>query len=251
MDSAPQLALDNPTIAAIIQTPEHGGSGANQLDSEMRQIMKKRTMLCFVCMGMMLLSACSKTPEDSVDSAGTQAQEETDQAADSDAPQADTGSDEAAPDEEYEYPSEDADPVQEESRLGYTMMYDPTVFTLDDTGEDRDVYTYHTAETLDGPAYFAVQAYPDMDAQTLADGVALQSGQDGVTPQETYFGADNLDTQCVSYQEEVNGVTQAYAFYAVPKGEGSLLVEIVGYVDMPMQIQAKFEDMAGTFALLS
>lgn len=250
-DSVMRFGLDNPTIAAIIQTPERRGSGANQSDSEMRQTMKKRTMLCFACIGMMLLSACSNNPEDSVDSAGTQSQEEADQAAGSDAPQADAGSDKAAPDEEYEYPSEDAGPVQEESRLGYTMMYDPTVFTLDDTGEDRDVYTYHTAETLDGQAYFAVQAYPDMDAQTLADGVALQSGQDGVTPQETYFGADNLDTQCVSYQEEVDGVTQAYAFYAVPKGEGSLLVEITGYLDMPMQIQAKFEDMAGTFALLS
>lgn len=117
--------------------------------------MKKRTMLCFVCMGMMLLPACSNNPEDSVNSAGTQTQEETDQAAGSDASQADAGSGEAAMDEEY--PSEDAGPVQEESRLGYTMMYDPTVFTLEGTGEDRDVYTYDTSETLDGQVYFAVQ----------------------------------------------------------------------------------------------
>ena len=66
----------------------------------------------------------------------------------------------------------------------------------------------------------------------------------------TYFGADSLDTQCVSYEEEVNGITQAYAYYAVPKGDGALLVEIAGYVGMPVQIQAKFEEMAGTFVLL-
>ena len=148
-----------------------------------------------------------------------------------------------------EYPAEDAGPVLEESRLGYSMTFDPTVFTLDDTGEGSDIYTYHTAETLEGPAYIAVQSYPDMDAQTLADGLALQSGQDGVAVQDTYFGAEGLDTKCVYYEQEVNGVTQALAFYAVPTDEGSLLVEICGYVGMPQQIEAKFEETLGTFSL--
>ena len=40
-------------------------------------------------------------------------------------------------------------------------------------------------------------------------------------------------------------------YRAVAKGDGALLVEITGYVDMPMQIQAEFEEMAGTFTLLS
>ena len=88
-----------------------------------------------------------------------------------------------------------------------------------------------------------------MDAQTLADGLALQSGQDGVAVQDTYFGAEGLDTKCVYYEQEVNGVTQALAFYAVPTDEGSLLVEICGYVGMPQQIEAKFEEMLGTFSL--
>ena len=157
----------------------------------------------------------------------------------------------AEPETVYEYPAEDAGPVLEESRLGYSMAFDPTVFTLDDTGEGSDIYiyTYHTAETLEGPAYIAVQSYPDMDAQTLADGLALQSGQDGVAVQDTYFGAEGLGTKCVYYEQEVNGVTQALAFYAVPTDEGSLLVEICGYVGMPQQIEAKFEEMLGTFSL--
>ena len=87
------------------------------------------------------------------------------------------------------------------------------------------------------------------DAQTLADGLALQSGQDGVAVQDTYFGAEGLDTKCVYYEQEVNGVTQALAFYAVPTDEGSLLVEICGYVGMPQQIEAKFEETLGTFSL--
>ena len=32
---------------------------------------------------------------------------------------------------EYEYPEEDAGNVRNESRLGYSMVFDPTVFTLD------------------------------------------------------------------------------------------------------------------------
>lgn len=45
-----------------------------------------------------------------------------------------------------------------------------------------------------------------------------------------------MDTQCVYYEEDVNGVTQVHTFYAVPKGEGALLVEVTGYVNLPLQI---------------
>ena len=212
--------------------------------------MKKKSKVFLACIGMMLLVACaqnSQAPADTSpaeDPAGQDHAVGTEENPSGIAPETD-------PEQEYEYPSEDAGPVREESRLGYAMTYDPTVFTLDDTGDGLDVYTYHTAETLDGPAYMAIQSYPDMDATTLADGIALQSGQDGVAAQDTYFGADSLDTKCVSYEEDVSGVTQVHAFYAVAKGDGALLVEITGYVDMPMQIQAEFEEMAGTFTLLS
>ncbi len=205
--------------------------------------MKKKSIIFLLWISMVLLTACTQTPQTPADGSAAETPVEEEHAAE--APE------ETTPEQEYEYPSEDAGPVREESRLGYAMTYDPTVFTLDDTGDELDVYTYHTSEPLDGPAYISIQAYPDMDTKTLADGIVLQSGQDGVAAQSTYFGADSLDTQCVSYEEEVDGVTQVYAFYAVPKGDGSLLVEITGYADMPMQIQAKLEEMAGTFELLS
>lgn len=210
----------------------------------------KKGNLFLVCIGVMLLAACAKNPETSSDSAETEVRVEADAAAEPEEGRPEAASEDAGAEPEYEYPSEDAEPVLEESRLGYSMTFDPTVFTLDDTADGLDVYTYHTSEVLDGPAYISVQSYPDMDAQTLADGIVLQSGQDGVAAQETYFGADSLSTRCVSYEEDVNGVTQVHAFYAVPKGEGSLLVEITGYADMPQQIQAKFEEMTGTFTLL-
>ena len=215
----------------------------------MKETMKKRNLyLICVCVGLMLLTACTSGGETSADTAvGGNVEDHT---AGTDAPPLENEQEETAPEQDYEYPSEDAGSVREESRLGYAMTYDPTVFTLDDTGEDQDIYTYHTSETLDGPVYIAIQSYPDMDGKTLADGLALQSGQDGVVAQDTYFGADNLDTQCVYYEEDVNGVTQVHTFYAVPKGEGALLVEVTGYVNLPLQIQGKLEEMTGTFELL-
>lgn len=150
---------------------------------------------------------------------------------------------------EYEYPSEDAGTVAWESSLGYSMTYDPTVFTLDDTGE-ADVFTYNTAEKLDAPVYISVQSYSDMDAQTLAEGLALQSGVDGVEVQDSYFGAVTVETKVVYIEKEVEGVKLIQIFYAIPKGEGSLLVEVGTYVDAPWQeIDWRIEEMLGTFTL--
>lgn len=200
-------------------------------------------LICAVCLVAILLAACTNKPETPDDSAPAAPPAATDQ----NSPATDS---EDVSEPEYEYPAEDAGPVVEESRLGYSMTYDPTVFTLDDTAEELDTYTYNTAEELDGPVYIAVQSYPDTDAQTLAEGIALQSGQDGVAPQNTYFGADSLDTLSVYYEEDVDGVTQTHVFYAISKGEGSLLVEISSSVNVPLQIQGKFEEMTGTFKLL-
>ncbi len=168
--------------------------------------------------------------------------EETDKAQTEETDQAETGGG------EYEYPSEDAGTVEWESPHGYSMTYDPTVFTLDDTGE-ADVFTYNTAEKLDAPVYISVQAYPDMDAETLADGLVLQSGIDGVEAQDAYFGADSMETKNVYIEKEVDGVKQIQIFYAIPAGEGSLLVEMGSYVGVPENVDWKFEEMLGTFAL--
>lgn len=218
---------------------------------------RKNLCLALACACALSLAGCAKDAQTSKDAAAdntvqAEPEPETEPETIAEDSEQENDTEQAGSTEEepvYEYPAEDAGPVLEESRLGYSMTFDPTVFTLDDTGEGSDIYTYHTAETLEGPAYIAVQSYPDMDAQTLADGLALQSGQDGVAVQDTYFGAEGLDTKCVYYEQEVNGVTQALAFYAVPTDEGSLLVEICGYVGMPQQIEAKFEEMLGTFSL--
>lgn len=168
--------------------------------------------------------------------------EETDKAETEEINQAETGGG------EYEYPSEDAGTVEWESPLGYSMTYDPTVFTLDDTGE-ADVFTYNTAEKLDAPAYISVQSYSDMDAQTLAEGLALQSGIDGVEVQDAYFGAVSVETKLVYIEKEVEGVKQIQIFYAIPVGEGSLLVEAGTYAGVPERVDWQFEETMGTFTL--
>lgn len=205
--------------------------------------MKRNRLLliCVACLAAVLLAACGNSQETSTDSSvNTQATATPEQS--------DTADDSQEP--ESEYPAEDAEPVLEESRLGYSMTYDPTVFTLDDTAEDKDTYTYNTAEELNGQVYIAVQSYSDKDAQTLAEEIAAQSGQEGIAPETTTFGADGLETFCVHYEEEVDGVTQTRVFYAISLEEGSLLVEITSPVDVSMEIQGKLEEMTGTFKLL-
>lgn len=150
---------------------------------------------------------------------------------------------------QYEYPPEDNNSVLWESELGYSMTYNPMVFTLDDTGE-LDIFTYNTEESLEAPVYMSVQKYPDMDAQTLAEGLALQSGMDGVEVQDAWFGADGLDTKNVYIEREVEGVTQIQIFYAIPADEGSLLLEIGSYVGVPVTVDGYFEEMLGTFSLI-
>ena len=151
-------------------------------------------------------------------------------------------------DEEYEYPSEDAGTVAWESPLGYSMPYDPTVFTLDDTAES-DVFTYNTAEKLDAPVYISVQPYPNMDIQTLAEGVALQSGIDGVEPSDAFFGANGIESRSVYIENEVDGVKQIQVIYAIPVGKGSLLMEIGSYAGVPQKIDGMIEEMLGNFTL--
>ncbi len=146
-------------------------------------------------------------------------------------------------------PDKDAGTVEEKSKLGYTMMYDPKLLTLDDTGE-ADVYTYQTTESLKAPVYFTIQSYKDMDADTLMDGLVLQNDQEKDDVEVTGFGADSIEGKQLRVDKDVNGVEQEQVFYVIPNGQGSLLVEIVGYEGMPQEAESAFEAMAGTFELL-
>lgn len=150
--------------------------------------------------------------------------------------------------ETYEYPSEQVEPIEYESDMGYSLIYDPSVITLDDTGEG-DKFSYNTSEKLDAPVYISVMNYSDMDIETLTDGIILQSGIDGLKAETTYFGADNIETQCIYIENDVSGVTQMQIFYVIPMSEGCMVVEIGGYIGAPANVDATINKMLGTFRL--
>ena len=134
------------------------------------------------------------------------------------------------------------------SRLGYSMTYNPTAFTLDDSG-DHDTFVFNSNEKTDAPIYITVQPYTDFDVKTAVDGLILQSGRDDVKATEAYFGADSIKTQSVYIEKDVNGIKQIQAFYVIPVGSGSMIVEIGSFVGTEAKTDAKIEEMLGTFSL--
>lgn len=177
----------------------------------------------------------------------TQAETQSPDSSDSQEDFSDVSSTDGSNTEIPSYPSEEAGSVQYDSTLGYSCTYDPTVFVLDDTG-DGDRFSYRTSETLAAPVYMSVQMHSDMSAETLAEGLALQSGIDGVEVQDTYFGANGIATKSVYIEQEINGVNQIQTFYAIPSGTGSLLVELGGYVGMPDGAEHKLQEITGSFS---
>jgi hypothetical protein len=100
---------------------------------------------------------------------------------------------------------------------------------------------------LKAPVYVAVQLFTDMDAQAVAEGVALQSGQDGVDAEACTFGSD-VDGYRVDYIEETDDIRYFYSFFAVPKGDGCLLLEAGEYAGIPgFEIDGSIEMMVDSF----
>ena len=150
---------------------------------------------------------------------------------------------------EVEYPPEDNHNVTHESKLGYFMNYDPSVFTLDDTQDDIDTFYYNTAEKLDLPVYVTVQFNSELSAQAAVNGLILQSGMDGVKATKTYIGIYDIKAQNIYVEKDVNGIKQVQVFYVIPIDQGSMIIEVGSYVGVPEQIDSKLEEMIVTFSL--
>lgn len=192
---------------------------------------KKNIVLALIVILSMSISACGEKTENTTDTNKSVNTEEN-----------------SVNEETYEYPSEQVEPIEYESDMGYSLIYDPSVITLDDTGEG-DKFLYNTSEKLDAPVYISVMNYSDMDIETLTDGIILQSGIDGLKAETTYFGADNIETQCIYIENDVSGVTQMQIFYVIPMSEGCMVVEIGGYIGAPANVDATINEMLGTFRL--
>ena len=151
----------------------------------------------------------------------------------------------------------DADEVFYQSELGYSLCYTESVFQLDPSEENCDLFSLITDKEMAAPVYVAVQHFPDMDARSVIDGVVLQSGLDGVEAYENYFGADGVASWSAYYEKDQDGVTTFHVFNAVPLDQGCLLVEIAEYLDMDELFEDKhdyfltscFETMMNSFVL--
>jgi hypothetical protein len=121
--------------------------------------------------------------------------------------------------------------VDYESPLGYTVQYNQDMFTLT-SGSDYDRFEYSGDMEPDAPIYVAVQLYTDMDAETVANGIVLQSGRDDVTVSDGTFG-EEIEAKIIHYEEEAEGITRTYSYFAIPKGDGCLLLEAGEYLGIP------------------
>lgn len=129
------------------------------------------------------------------------------------------------------------------------MNYDSSVFTLDDAQDEIDTFYYNTSEKLDLTVYVTVQSNSEVSPQTAINELILQSGIDGVQVNETYIGIDDIKTQNIYIEKDVNGIKQVQVFYVISMEQGSMIIEIGSYVGVPEQIDSKLEEMIGTFSL--
>ena len=206
--------------------------------------MRRKFLMCFITAACLsVIPACSGDGDTHETTAAIETETRTEAEDETPETYEDSGT-EADP----QASANSSDAGEEDDGASYTMSYDTELFTLDCSG-DADIYTYAGPEELAAPVYISVLAYPDIDAQELADGIALQSGIDGVTPKDTYFGADGILTKCVDIDVVGNGVTQFVTSFVISVEDGSLLVEVGGYDSMPKQVGYQLEEALGTFTL--
>lgn len=138
-----------------------------------------------------------------------------------------------------------SDKTTYESPLGYSLTYDSELFTL---MESEGAETF-ICNALDIMVYIAVQKYADMDAETVADGLVLQSGMDGLEITDTSIGADDAEAKKVEIVMETGSVKQIQTCYAIAVGEGTLLVEVFSFEGIPESIDLKLQEMLDSISL--
>jgi hypothetical protein len=203
--------------------------------------MKKKTLAALLTLTVAFsLSACGSSTTSDTDTA-VESQVDFNEISGDSQQQTQASTQEVAQDDSN-------DPIVEyESPLGYTIEYNSDMFTLEST-DVSDTFTY-SGDQLEpeAPIYVAIDLHTDMDAETTAKGIALQSGQDGVEAIESTFGNDN-EGYVVSYSYEAEGITRNIMSFVVPKGDGCLAMEVgdyTGYDDM--EIDGNIEIIIDSF----
>ena len=131
---------------------------------------------------------------------------------------------------------------------GWSLTYDPALFE-----PDGDATVRYIGDDSPMPVYLNVQLYPDYTAEKLAEGLALQSGDDSVKVEDAIVGRDSLPAKTVTVRQvvgEISEVTQIQHFYAVdtPAG-GSVLIEAGSYDGAPAAARQGLDAILASFAL--
>lgn len=134
------------------------------------------------------------------------------------------------------------------SKLGYSLTYNPSVFTLDNTS-DAERFTYNVDQNPEEKVYISVGLHPNDDVEFLAVGLALQSDIDDVTLKEGTFGQKGVKSMNVYYEKEVDGIKKTFEFFVFSSKKGSIVVESVGYAGMPQNVRDEVEKMLKSFTV--
>ncbi len=125
------------------------------------------------------------------------------------------------------------------SELGYSLIYDPTCFSVDN---DR-FQAIENDQPLNG-TYFAVQGYPDSSAQDLQAGLVLQSGVDDAEQGNSYMGTGAYSVLTVSYAKD----GAEYRFFIYDTGTTRLLFEY-GFASGDTEWSGRLDTMLSTAAI--
>lgn len=130
---------------------------------------------------------------------------------------------------------------------GWSYTYDPLLF--EDSGGGTATYIGGDSPM---PVYLAVQVFPGETAQTIAEGLRLQSGSDGARIEDAAVGRDGLAAKSVYIERtvgEISEVTQYQRFYALDTPEGCVLLEAGSYDGAPAAADEGLKNMLDSFAL--
>ncbi len=144
--------------------------------------------------------------------------------------------------------SEMAKPKVYKSKLGYSLTYNPSVFSLDNSSE-TEKFTYNVDQKPKSSVYVSVGLHPNDDVEFLAVGLALQGDIDDVTLKEGTFGQKGVKSMNVYYEKEVDGIKKTFEFFVFSSKKGSMVVESVGYAGMPQNVRDEVEKMLESFTI--
>ncbi len=127
----------------------------------------------------------------------------------------------------------------------YTIAYDPERFT-----PDGDTFHDHVWGDLQPHVYYAVSFFPDMTAQELADGLALQYAGDFATSETDTAQIGQYDAIGLYFSKDDTLMTQQHFFAIDAPSGGAYLLETQFILEMYEGLYPQIRAAMDTFTIL-